>query len=699
MRSAFPALALCFAVLACAAPTKPPVEAAQSDAKRAALADVVARHPARIASLFAALDLGRPELLTVKARLNVGDTVGAAEALLAHYRARPAPTWLGADFRLHAPDSGDDGAARAKAEAALDDTFTFQGVTGRAPRLAQGGLDWSHRGPRNDLEWALFLNRHFLFLPLLHAHLDRPDPRYPAFVAAAVTDWVVSRPVEDMPDERAMSASWRPMSSASRLLQSWPHAFFGFSEAPEFSDEARLLMLSSVPEQAAHLRKHHRKRHNHTIKEMAGLAHAASVWPEFKDAPAWRAYALETLAGELERQFYPDGVHQELSAHYHRSALQYYLWVKDFEAASGRPLPRAFAEALERSVDYLAHSMSPQGFGLLNNNGDLDDNRARIADLARRFDRADWLYIASGGKEGRAPQKSSALYPWAGHVIFRNGFGADAHFAFFDIGPWGAAHQHNDKLNLTLSAYGRELLVDGGRYRYTPDDPYVAHLRSTAGHNTLTIDDRGQGPDPLYSESELTEAFDSTAQAEFAIGAFTSAYPGLEGRAIHQRAVVYVRDGYWVVFDRVETDRPRTIRAHWRFAPDLTVVADGASAASIDTDTGNLRITPIGSKANLEIVRGREAPDPLGWTSPDYNDRRPASVALYTHRISKTAVFAWALTPAKGIPPQLRPHVENVSADTMTVRIGGDTISVRFTGATAVEKFHFERGAPTRGGR
>jgi hypothetical protein len=642
---------------------------------------VQSQEEARLDALFAALDLARPDMAGVKARLDAGDRAGAARALMAHYRQRSAPGWLGADYRRHAPDSGGEAAQREKALAALGDTFTFQGVTGTAPRLPDGRLDWDHRGPRNDREWALFFNRHFLLLPLLHEHLQTKDPALARYADHTIADWVRSRPMEEAPEERMISPAWQPMSSASRLLQAWPHAFFGFMQADGFTDETRLLMLSSVPEQAAHLKKHHRKRHNHTIKEMAGLAHAAAVWPEFKDAPDWRRYAIETLSQELERQFYPDGVHQELSAHYHRSALQYYEWLKDFEAAGERPLPDDFAARIETAADYLARSMNPQGLGPLNNNGDLDDNRERVGDLAQRFSRADWRFIATGGAEGVAPQRLSNFYPWAGQAFLRDGFGADAQFAFFDLGPWGAAHQHNDKLNLTLSAYGRELLSDGGRTRYESSDPYVAHLRSTAGHNTLTIDGKNQRPDVRVAEAPLKDAFFSSPSMDFVRGDFTAGYEGLEGSAVHGRAIVYLRGGYWLVIDRIETDRPRTVQARWRFAPDAGARAQGGEAFTADPGLGNLRITPIGAQPTLSIVRGREAPDPLGWTSPDYNDRRAASVALYEFEISETGLVAWLLTPARDTPVAPRVRIVHRSADALTLRVGADVIAVRMAGS------------------
>jgi hypothetical protein len=63
----------------------------------------------------------------------------------------------------------------------------------------------------------------------------------------------------------------------------------------------------------------------------------------------------------------------------------------------------------------------------------------------------------------------------------------------------------------------------------------------------------------------------------------------------------------------------------------------------------------------------------LGWFSPDYNDRRPASVARFEARISRTTLFAWVLSPARGAvtPPQVRVVSEDGSTIRLVVRRPG----------------------------
>jgi hypothetical protein len=119
----------------------------------------------------------------------------------------------------------------------------------------------------------------------------------------------------------------------------------------------------------------------------------------------------------------------------------------------------------------------------------------------------------------------------------------------------------------------------------------------------------------------------------------------------HTRALMYVRGAFWIVVDRIETDRPREIAALWHFHPDCTVELDGREAATTDPGAGDLRIVPLGGMDwRVALVSGRETPDIQGWYSPHYNLKAPAPTAVYSARVPESTTFAWLLVPARGTP-------------------------------------------------
>ena len=80
--------------------------------------------------------------------------------------------------------------------------------------------------------------------------------------------------------------------------------------------------------------------------------------------------------------------------------------------------------------------------------------------------REDFQYVASGGREGKVPAFTSVGLPWSGHYVMRSGWGADDVFMQVDSGPYGSAHQHEDKLHFVLHAYGKQLVLDPGNFSY-----------------------------------------------------------------------------------------------------------------------------------------------------------------------------------------------------------------------------------------
>ena len=598
-------------------------------------------HPVRVLALFSALDLQRPELDTAQQAYDAGDLVGACRALLDYYARRIA-----------APEDPEKEAwyrpYHADAESILEGDFTFYGLTARVPQHPDGGLDWTYTGPNQDLEWAWGLNRHSHLNALLEAYLESKDTRYLATLDRHLKDWVLSSPY---PGVKSSTPQWRGLEAALRMSP-WSRIFMMLQHDPGFSPAARILMLSSLPDHAHYLRHFHARTGNWLTMEMNGLLTIALTWPEFRDAELWIAYAMNQLVPEMERQVYPDGVQMELTSHYHRVAGHNFQDFADRIAATGRSMPDVYMKQLEAMWHYLAYSMRPNGYGVLNNDSDYDHTAPIVLNKAAHYSRPDWQYIATSGVQGVRPEsRASVFFPWAGQAILRNGWGPDAHWTFFDVGPFGIGHQHHDKLHVSIAAYGRDILVDSGRYTYV-GGPWRRYFTGSASHNVILVDGGGQkayttqANAPLVNQLHFTDAYDCVR------GIFDNGYEKLMGEAVHHRILCYIRDRCWIVLDRIVTDRPRRLTALWRYHPDCSVVIDAGTVLSTDPDVGNIRIVPFGPVDwNVTVVRGQESPELQGWYSAIYNTRTPNSVAVFNGNIQDETVFGWLMVPAIGLVP------------------------------------------------
>jgi hypothetical protein len=639
------------------------------------LETLCATYPHRIRKLFRYLDLDRPGLEAVKAAVSRQNWVTACEALVHYYQTHETPQSLRKVGDRYRP------VAYMPPQQILQDVFTFQKSKGKVKRCADGRLNWAYCSDKNDREWAWFLNRHYHLLNLLAAYQQTELPTYAYCINHHLLDWITASFFK----VDQWWAQWRGREVAMRVLH-WASVFYRLNDAEELTPAVRILMLSSLLDHACYLRHLHTWGANWLCREMNGLATIALCWSEFKLAPQWLSIAHDYLLQELDQQVYPDGVHKELTSHYHRIVMIDFQDVAELLELTGKPVPDKLRNRLEQMFNYLAYSMCPKGRGLLNNDSDQDYNHALIREAAIAYHRPDWAYIASWGKLGQPPdQHPSSVFPWAGQIISRNGWHTQAHWSFFDVGPLGINyHIHYDKLHLSVAAHGRHLLVDSGRYRYVRDRNWQ-YFRDSASHNVILIDGKGQKQDQPSWEKPMTGNYAITPTFDFAWGKFDGAFADLNGTATHTRAMIYLRDRYWVVVDYVESDRPRKIEPLWHFHPACTVAIEGKTIASVDAGTGNLRIVPVADFPwQVNLVSGQTQPL-QGWWSREYNHIEPNPTAVYSAEIDKSAIFAWVLVPAQGLVPKIKVRLLSATAGLMhlAIKVPGQPvqeIAVRLAG-------------------
>ncbi|MFZ5806135.1 MAG: alginate lyase family protein [Verrucomicrobiota bacterium] len=580
----------------------------------------VKEHPREMRELFQRLDLERREFSDLAQFVKQRKWIEACQTLLLHYRQK--------FYDLQRQPSVSSRKRDVHADQILRDQFTLQGITATQPRTSEGKLDWHDQGPKNDPEWAWMLNRHQYFADLLSAWVSTGNADYAVTFDRYIRDWITSN---SQPFFSTDSGPWRVMEVGRRLSDTWAPAFYGFQQAGEFSDTARLLMLLSVAQQADFCMKHHTNRGNHLNAEMVGLASAAVYWPEFKNSKKWLDHAVKKMHREFFARIYPDGVQQELSNHYqivvarHADAMTHLLTLANHPA---RVEFQSFADQLWETI---ARVTKPDGNGPLNNDADLENNRHWLAQAAR----------ARGISQWKEYQNSSIFLKWAGQIIMRGRRGLNADWLFFDAGPLGIAHQHYDKLHISLFTAGRDVLVDAGRFTYR-SGWWRRYFAGPQSHNVVLID-RCFPKERRLNRKPANVIYRSMPEADFALAQtqFKNRSWLSWDRPVHKRAVLYVRNSYWLVVDEIVTFQKHTLNVPWHFHPDCVVRENNLA---LDEEMSSVRLQPAGNLLwKFKMLYGHKTPFIQGWWSPFYNRKQPAPTAVYTVSIHKPTAFAWLI--------------------------------------------------------
>ncbi|NQU55000.1 MAG: alginate lyase family protein [Bacteroidetes bacterium] len=635
---------------------------AQSWQQIISVEDVCEAYPEKMDYIFQNLNLDYLSLEKIKLAYKKNDLVKACSLLLQYYNGHAEKRFV------NKPQPEILRFSTAGVDSILNDIYIFQLVAGKVPRLDDGHLKWDHNGPEDDIEWAWALNRHYPVSYILPHYFKSGDAKYARYIDLFIKDWIIQS--WPYPAKKSSTAMWRGLEVSFRV-KVWSEVFYGLTNSDYISQATKLLILSSLPDHAHYAREFH-AQNNWLTMELSGLANVAAFWPEFKKSEEWLDYSVTTMTESLKGQVYPDGAQNELTSSYHFVALRNFELFSEICEFAGKELPAFFNTTLENMYNYLAMTIRPDGAGILNNDADRNNNVEKVMVAAGKFNREDWKYTSSNEVEGTKPKNGpSFIFPWAGQLISRNDYKKDAHWSFFDIGPWGSGHQHNDKLHISISAYGRDLLVDAGRYAYRGEvaKKFRAYARGTQGHNTILIDGKGQMPDITVADKPLSDNhFKITRNFDYAWNSFDKFYD-LE-KVEHSRTLFYVRDNFWIVVDNVKTEKPREIETLWHWHPRCEGEKQSAGIVTSVNETGNLKIIPLGiTKWDVDLVKGQEKPEIQGWYSEEYNQYEPGMSTIYSTKIESDETFVWLLIPSEKEAPKLKAKIISKNSDGMKLKV------------------------------
>ena len=503
-------------------------------------------------------------------------------------------------------------------------------------------VDWFANPTFNQYkEWTWQLNRHAELLTLAKAYQETKDERYAKECCNLFVSWVkqATRPPLDEPT--GQSLCWRTIEAGIRMSLVWPEILHLIFESPACNDSVLTDWYKSVYEHAILLRNHHREEGNWVIMEMSGLAHISVVYPCLQGSNEWGDYAIERLQIELDKQIYPDGFQYELSTGYQQINIIHYSKIIRLYKAYNRYVPQQFANRIREMMKLYIKLMRPSGELPDLNDGSHSSVASCIslyADLFLGEQSLEW--VASEGKKGSPPKEKSVILPYSGFAVFRTGWTKRDTWLCFDCGPFGRAHQHEDKLNLLLHANGKYVLVEGNNYAYDTSE-MRAYVRSTRAHNTILVDGSGQNRRKGYfwSSEQIKKCSDMQTKlsdyVDAARGMYNDGYGDLQDKTVkHERSVYFIKGEkvllpFIVVADRLlSVEGTHTYEVQWHLDVEqltrngLNIIADDLRIFVPDETDKNVRLT---------VEYGQKEPEWNGWTADSViqEDYRPVYVAKH----------------------------------------------------------------------
>jgi hypothetical protein len=584
-----------------------------------------------------------------------------------------------------------------------------------------GGIDWHYdpahgRGcparfwadvpylnPRfGDHKVIWEMNRHQHWLVLGRALWLTGNQRYADEMLSQLESWLAANPP-------LTGVNWASMLELGFRSMSWVWAAHFLLGRPDLAGRGPWLvdLLVALDRQLTHVEQnlsYYFSPNTHLTGEALALYVAGTAFPELARGAHWAQVGRRVLLAEIPKQIGADGGHAERSTHYHRYTLDFYLLaLLTAERAGDAEAALAFTGAATRLADYMRAIADDRGWvqqigdddgGMLwpitgRDPRDVRDSMALAAAVLGRPDLGPWgpaeeaFWIAMSSRErtltgvAGVPRTGQArprdvrtdLLASSGYAVIRDPRGDHL---VFDVGAHGylnGGHAHADALAVTLGFAERPLLIDPGTATYTMDPVVRDRMRSTAAHNTVTVDERSSSvPAGPFHWQSRTDSHVEVSRRNPRFAWIEAAHDGFAPLR-HRRTVVHSVEGGWLFVDDIDGDGEHTAHAHWHFAPDWQV----------SCETNRLRATdPVGRTAwvlhdagSLWLVHGDDDSG-LGWCSPRYG----ALVPTWTARVSRTAPapFSMATWIGQGTVIETPPSLERVPA---ACEAGGGAIAIQ----------------------
>lgn len=413
-------------------------------------------------------------------------------------------------------------------------------------------IDW-HRDVQDPQSQLWRMNLHYM--EYLEGMSDR-------LLADLVEDWTRNNPPYR---PGYWLDAWNSYSLSIRVVV-WMQQL---ARRPRLRRAAREALLESTVQQLLFLEEHLETDigGNHLLKNIKALLWGAAAL-DTAHAERWRLLAEKLLAQQLTVQVLADGTHYERSLAYHAQVTVDLLacWL----CLAPGELQDHLGRRLLDMAQVLADTTHPDGLCSQFNDSGLH--------MSWRTD--DVLDAVDTLLGQRITPRASFSLDAAGY----SGLRSPGELLLVDHGlvgpPQLPGHSQGDCLAIEFSTGGRRIFVDTGVFEYNAG-PRRDRSRSTAAHNTVTLNDEDQcrffGSFRAGRRLRILDSTVTHSPGTLRVDAAHDGYRTLSGRPVHRR-VVSATPGQFRIDDTVSGGACQRVTARLLLAPGCTVALNGNEA-------------------------------------------------------------------------------------------------------------------------
>jgi hypothetical protein len=508
-----------------------------------------------------------------------------------------------------------------------------------------------------DVKYVWELNRHQFLMDLgkarfLFDHTDAGNE-----LVRLVRHWRSENPY-------GTGVSWACALEPAFRVWSWLWSYHLLLPTGALGADDHWSWLAGFYEHGHFLHRHleyYSSPYNHLVGEAAALYALGVLFPEFREAGAWRRRGRWVLESRLATQFHADGGSVEQSTFYHHATLGFYILAAVLGRLNGEEFAPAVWASIERGIEFSMTMAQPDG--LTPRIGGADDGKPiRLQHLpfwdfrpyyamgavlfsrsdfkfaaGRFFEDALWLLGPQGLRDferlpAEAPSEIATPFRHSGYFVMRSDWSPEADYVCFDCGDQAAGarrdsirsalHGHADCLSVVVWLGGQPVLVDPGFFCYNGEPAWEVHFRRTCAHNTARIDGCDQAThvskmdwcrtfEPHFEQWQINDV-------QALVAGSHDGYVAAHG-ITHRRTVVLRSGGYVVLLDEFDGAGTHEVELTYQFAPGEARLENGRLLFGNAIEL----VWHAPPDATARLRHGGTGPED-GWIAPSLGVRVPA---------------------------------------------------------------------------
>lgn len=538
----------------------------------------------------------------------------------------------------------------------------------RWPRRFFLDIDYRRENCPGDPKLIWELNRQQWLVTMGVAYRITGDEKYANNIITSIISWIENNP-------EYIGINWVSSLEQALRIITWTFALNLIKNSSGLNELNRIRIAQSVYEQADFIFKYlslYSSSNNHLIGELTGLLYSSFILKESERTKKWRASSMKMLEKEAGRQFHRDGVNCEQSIYYQCYTMEYYFLCEYIQRIHGGGFHENIINILKKSCRFV-EDISDKA-GLYPNIGDEDGGYSlRIMEKENKalsilsfgamlfnedylnfkqnyFDLKSYLlfdrkYIAfyKKGRHQYDKERRMKLYPEGGYCIFKaSDIKAKETLIIFDFGPIGmkplSAHGHADLLSVNIIFNNIPFIVDAGTYKYYFSDGWRSYFKSTAAHNTISVNNESMLPSLgnfLWGKHPKVEyKYDVTS------GTYVEAeHDGyLKSYGVTHRRRLEYRENILYIMDFIKSSNNNFIQQFYHLNPDSKVVYEKDRLYRI-TIRDQSMLMEMDKGLESTLIKGETNPIKSGWNSSSFYDLKEATTIISSTYITGEKCF------------------------------------------------------------